>query len=260
MILVDCHCHLDLMDDAEEAVRRAEDAGVRAIISNGGNAASNHKTLELARSHSIVKPALGLYPVDILERAEDDGGYPFTNEEKDIDQQLRMIEDSIKDIVAIGEVGLDYKHAEEEEDKEKQRSVFRRVIDLAIKHRKPLIVHSRKAEADCIRMLDDVPKHLVVMHCFSGKKRLLMEGIGKGWMFTVPTNVVRSQQFQTMVELLPLSQLLTETDAPFLSPFRDTPNEPAFIRESIREIARIKQMEENEVANIIYMNYQRTFM
>lgn len=260
MILVDCHCHLDLLEDLDGALQRAQEAGVKAIISNGGNAASNQKTLELAKRPSIIRPALGLYPVDILGRAADDGGYPYGDEKTDVESEITRIGENAKDLAALGEVGLDYKQIEDEQEKEQQRQVFRRFIELAQKHGKPLIVHSRKAESDCIEMLSDLPKKLVIMHCFSGKKKLLKEGIAKGWMFTVPTNVVRSEQFKMMVELLPLNQILTETDAPFLSPYRNHPNEPAFIAESIKEIARIKDMDEREIANVIYMNYQRIFI
>jgi TatD DNase family protein len=97
------------------------------------------------------------------------------------------------------------------------------------------------------------------MHCFCGRLHLVKRIIKNGWYFSIPTNVVRSQQLQLIAEHAPLSQLLTETDAPQLSPYKDRRNEPAFVIESVKAIARIKGLDETEVANAIYQNYQRLF-
>ncbi|MBI2656322.1 TatD family hydrolase [Candidatus Woesearchaeota archaeon] len=109
------------------------------------------------------------------------------------------------------------------------------------------------------------------MHCLSGKKPLVNRIAGNGWFLTAPTIVVRSQQFQDIVKNVPISQLFCETDAPYLSPYKDVErehanglhatqwNEPAFVVESYNKIAELKQMDMNEVANNIYMNWQKVF-
>ena len=83
--------------------------------------------------------------------------------------------------------------------------------------------------------------------------------IDNGWFLTAPTSIVRSTQFQENVKLTPITQLFAETDAPYLSPYKEMRNEPAFIIESYKKIAEIKGMELNEVINNIWMNWQRVF-
>jgi TatD DNase family protein len=98
-----------------------------------------------------------------------------------------------------------------------------------------------------------------VLHCFSGKKKFIRRATELGYVFSVPTNIKKSQHFQMLVEMVPLSQILTETDAPYLSPV-GFPNEPANVRYTIQKIAEIKEMDAVEVANIIYQNFQRLFL
>ena len=97
------------------------------------------------------------------------------------------------------------------------------------------------------------------MHCFSGRKSLVMRIVDNGWFLTIPTNVVRSLQFQENAKIAPITQLFCETDSPYLSPYKEQSNEPAFVIESYKKIAEIKNMDINEVANNTYMNWQRIF-
>lgn len=97
------------------------------------------------------------------------------------------------------------------------------------------------------------------MHCFTGKKKLVKRIQNNGWFLTIPTCVVRSFQFQDIAKEVPLSQLFCETDAPYLSPYKDKKNEPAFVIESYKKIAEIKGMDLNEVVNNIWMNWQKVF-
>ena len=97
------------------------------------------------------------------------------------------------------------------------------------------------------------------MHCFCGKKSLVKKIIGNGWFLTAPTSIVRSTQFQENVKLCPITQLFCETDSPYLSPYKEKTNEPAFVIESYKKIAEIKNMDVIEVINSIYMNWQKIF-
>jgi len=101
----------------------------------------------------------------------------------------------------------------------------------------------------------------IVMHCFSGRKHLVRRIVDNSWYLSIPCTVTRTQQFQENVQLQDLSRILTETDAPYLSPFPDIPrNEPSFIIESLKKIAELKRMDAIEVANNIYKNYQDVFL
>ena len=98
------------------------------------------------------------------------------------------------------------------------------------------------------------------MHCFSGKKSQLKRGADLGLFFSIPTNVTRSDQFQSNVSHLPMANILTETDAPWLSPYPGKMNEPAFIKEAVEKIAEIKKLTAEEAANQIFQNYQKLFL
>jgi len=251
MLLVDVHAHLDLKEfdsDLDDVIKRAETAGIKAIISNGLNHKSNRKTLELSRKYKIVKPALGLYPDDAIKLSE-----------KEIESELNFIEKNKDKIIAVGEIGLDYKWCKDKKHQEKQKQIFIKLIKLSKKINKPIIIHSRKAETDVIDLLESLGSKKVVLHCFSGKLKLIKRAAGLGFYFSVPTNVVRSRQFQKLVEIVDINQILTETDSPYLSPHKNRRNEPSFIIEAVKKIAEIKNMSINETSNNIFMNYQKVF-
>jgi len=249
MLLVDVHAHLDLKEfdpDLDEVINRAEKAGVKAIISNGINHESNLKVIQLSKKYKIVKPALGLYPDDAIRLTE-----------KQILDELKFIEKNKDKIIAIGEVGLDYKYCKKKQEQEFQKEIFLKIISLSKKINKPLIIHSRKAESDVIEILEKEKAKKAILHCFSGKLKLIKKAAELGYYFSVHTNVVRSSQFQKLVEIVDINQLLTETDSPYLSPYRNRRNEPSFITEAIKKIAEIKNISITETANNIFMNYQK---
>lgn len=243
---IDMHAHLDMLD-IDSAVANAKKVGLKIIVATGICPESNRKVLEYAKKYDIVRCSIGLYPIDAM-RTEKGGEYDV-----DIDSELRFVEENAGNIFGIGEIGLDYKTGEE---KEEQKALFRRQIELAIKLDKPIIIHSRKAEADVLDILEEY-KVKVIMHCFSGKKNLIKRGIEKGYSYTIPTSVVRGQQYQLLADMVPLRQLYCETDSPFLSPFKEKQNEPAFVVESYKKVAEIKGMDVKEIANIVYSNWQR---
>lgn len=247
MLLVDVHAHLDFPEfdaDREEIIKRAEAVGIKAILLNGVHPESNRRVLELCKQYPIFKPVLGYYPTHVFEVSE-----------SDFDKELDWI--SQQKFVAFGEIGLDMYERQDKLDDMKK--ALTKIVKLAIKLDKPVIVHTRKAELETVELLESLGAKKVDLHCFCGKKSLIKRAIQNGWFFSIPTNIVRASNFQTMVEMVPISQILTETDAPYLSPFPGRRNEPAFIIEAIKKIAEIKKMDPEEVANNIWMNYQRLF-
>ncbi len=245
-LVVDVHCHLDLCEDIPAVVKRAQDAGISTIITNGTNAESNKKSLELAKTYDIVNAALGIYPLEGLQLTE-----------HQFDDILKEIEKHRNSIVAIGEVGIDYHMIKDKNDQQKKN--FEKIIHLAEKLKKPMLVHSRKAESDTIDLLESSNAKKVVMHCFGGNMKLVKRADDLSFFFSIPTNIVSLLHFQEIVQRVELGKLLTETDAPWLSPFKDRKNESAFVVESIKKIADLKKMTPEEVVNAIYMNYQRMF-
>jgi len=133
-------------------------------------------------------------------------------------------------------------------------------LTLAEKIKKPVVIHSRKAEKECIEIIETFKIKNVDMHCFSGNFKLVKKVQDNGWFFSIPTNIVRLFHFQKIVEETPMSQLLTETDSPYLSPFIEKRNEPSFVVETIRKISEIKKLNEEEVKKLIFMNFQKIFL
>ena len=264
MILIDSHCHLDhprFEDDLDEVITNAQKAGVKAIISQGVNLTSNKRVLELSKKYPIVKAAMGLYPIEapnvrIKENLVDDY---IIECEASVDETIDFIRAHKKDIVAIGEVGIDLK---ESDDFESQKENFNKLIALAKEIKKPLIIHSRKAEEQVLDLLEEsnIPKGLVHLHCFCGKKKFIDRGVKLGYTFSIPCSITRAQNFQILTQKVPITQLLTETDGPYMPPNRAAEKSlPQDVQITIKEIARIKGMDEQEVAHNIYMNYQRMY-
>ncbi len=259
IMLIDIHCHLDhvtLNKRINEVVENAKNAGLKVILAAGVNPETNRMTLELSKKFDIIKASLGIYPPETLQKEIDDGGYPLKPNIFSVDEEISFIEKNKDKISSVGECGLDYGR---DEDKEKQKDIFKKMIALAERVKKPIIVHSRKAEPDAIDILESSSIKKVLLHCFCGRKNVVKRAAELGYYFSIPTNVVRAQNFQLMAEEVDINQLFCETDSPYLSPFRGKTNEPAFVAESYKKIADIKGMELKEVVNNIWMNWQRVF-
>ncbi len=262
MEFVDVHAHVEssrFEGDLKDVLTRAKEKGVSFIINSGVNPETNRKTLELSKKYSLIKASFGLYPIDsiieLVGQLDDDVSRvikPFS-----VDKEIKWIEEHSKDCVAIGEVGLDYQIAPD--FKEEQKAVFLKSIELAKKINKPIVIHSRKAEADAIKILKENNLRKVIMHCFNGKKSLIREGVEAGFYFSVPPVITRLQHFEMLVDLVPLEQLLTETDSPYLSPIAGVRNEPANVTITVKRIAEIKNLTEKEVAKQIYKNSVELF-
>ncbi|MDO8661286.1 MAG: TatD family hydrolase [Candidatus Woesearchaeota archaeon] len=264
MLLVDVHAHLNharFTTDLPEVIKRAEIAGVKAIIVNGVNHATNQEVLALAKQYPVIKSALGLYPthaINFIPDSPEEQG--LNNLFTPVEETLNFIREKKSSIIAIGEVGLDYKDTKEPEQIKLQKKIFQQIIELAEQIKKPLIVHSRSAESDVIEMLQSSSNKKIVMHCFGGRKTLARKAADAGFYFSIPPVCQRLKHFEMIIQEVSMNQLLTETDSPYLSPVAGTRNEPANVLESIKKIAEIKKFTSEETANNVWMNYQKMFL
>lgn len=269
MKLIDAHAHLDKHAIAgietpygsdystwfSSILANAQKHHVKAIVANGTEIKSNREVLELSKTYDIIKAAIGFYPNEV----------EMVSEEV-LDEELEFIKKQKDNIVAIGEVGLDKKYSPElltsgkwQELYKKQQKGFEKIIRLSERSKKPLLIHTRKAEEDVVDMLESSTLKNPMMHCFTGKKKLVKKIVDHGWNFSVPVSVVKLAQFQDMVKEVPLGQLLTETDTPFLGLEPGPTNEPANIRYSLAKMAEIKKITVEEMSDQIFMNYMRLF-
>lgn len=263
MNLVDVHCHLNhklFQNDLEEVLKRAKEAGVKVMICSGVNSVANREVLKLAEKYPRIKASLGLYPIDALGLSEGETGLPRQPQPINLEEEFAFIKKNKDKIIAIGEIGMDFHWDKTHHDQ--QRENFRKILRFAKSIHKPAIIHSREAEKECLEVLQEEIKNKeipIINHCFSGKKALIKWGAQLGHYFSIPPNIYKSQQFQTVAGIVDLKQLLTETDSPWLSPYKEQKNEPALVMESIKKIAEIKKISEEETAQVIWENYLRIF-
>ncbi len=247
-MFIDAHCHLEMLENVEKAIERAGEKRVGIIIANGINPESNRKVLEFSKKYENVRASLGLYPTDALKMSDGE-----------IEDELLFIMRNKEKIIAIGEVGIDFKESTNEQERERQIKIFKKIIELAKDVDKPLIVHSRKAEKECIDILEEMKAKKVVMHCFSGKFNLTERIVKNSWYLTIPTNVKNSEQFQNIALKIPIENLLCETDSPFLHPDKKGENNPSNVVESYKKIAELRKMKLKEVENKIEQNFKKLF-
>src|SRR3989338_89471 len=245
MLLVDVHCHLHLCESPQDVVAGASARGVKRLITAGLDEESNKLSLDFSRGSDIVRCALGLYHNNLTK--------DWYLQLESVKRQMLKFQD---DIVAIGEVGLDYMR---DTPKDWQIPVFEEFVHLSEKTKLPLIIHSRKAEEEVLSILESSNVRHAILHSFGGSKRLMKKGADAGYLFSIPANVERSTHYQSIISVTPLSQLLTETDSPYQSPVKDTLNVPWNVERAIPVIANLKKITPIETANNIFMNYTRVF-
>jgi TatD DNase family protein len=246
--LVDCHAHLcdpRFDGDRERVLERARAAGVVAIVAVGETLGDAECNLELSRLHPELRPAAGLYPTHLdLEQA---------------DAVCAWIRTHRRQIIAVGEVGLDQWKVREPADLELQREIFRRQVRLAIELDLPLNVHSRSASREAIALLLEENARKVQLHAFDGRAATALPAVEAGYFFSIPPSVVRSTQKQKLVRRLPLSALLLETDSPVLGAVPGERNEPASVRIALTAVAERKGLTEEQVAESIAENVHRLY-
>lgn len=247
--LTDTHAHLcspDFDADRAEVLERARAAGVTSVVAVGETLDDARRNLELADAFpDVVRPAAGLFPTYL--------------DPEQAGTLIEWIREHRDRLVALGEVGLDHWKVQDEEDRETQREILGRFVDLSLELDLPLNVHSRAAGRATVEFLLERGARRVQMHAFDGKPGKAQLGAEAGFFFSVPPSVVRSRQKQKLVRFLPLEHLLVETDSPVLGPDRERRNEPANAVVSLRAIAEIKGLSEDEVAEAVVENTGRLY-
>jgi TatD DNase family protein len=249
--LIDVHCHLAAPEfdaDRAEVIERAREAGVVAVVVVGEDYDDNLRVLEAAAAFpSFIRPALGHHPWR-MDRAA-----------ADVPRTLRLLEEHRDAVVAIGEVGLDYRVAETDEARAEQRAVLAEFIEASRVLDLPLSVHVRSAGHYVIELLLERGARRAALHAFDGKARYALAGAAAGYLFSMPATVLVSEQKQKLARALPLEALLLESDAPALGPERGARNEPAVLARSLARIAAIRGGDEQTIAAAATRNALRLF-
>ncbi|MDO8593889.1 MAG: TatD family hydrolase [bacterium] len=277
---IDIHSHVNFVafdSDREETVKRALDAGV-AMINVGTQHNTSMKAVELAEKYENgVFAIIGLHPVHTSKSFHDEkelgrGGKEFTSKGEVFERPNYEALARHPKVVGIGECGLDYYRIENDELRIKQEEAFRAQIELAIEVGKPLMLHlrngsGRSAYTDAFRILSTFHFPLSTgrrpgnLHFFAGSIEEAKPFVELGYTFSFTGVVTFAKDYEGIVRYLPLESILSETDSPYVTPvpFRGKRNEPLYVREVVKAIARIRGQDEEKVREQILKNAETLF-
>lgn len=247
-MIIDTHCHIyyNECENAEEIIKECKEQNVKIIL-NGIDKESNKQVLELSKKYDNVYAAIG-YDHSVVNKITSD--------------DISLLEDQIinNDVIAIGEIGLDYYWVKN--NKDKQKELFIKQIDLAIKYNLPIIVHSRDAVQDVYDILKDKDVKGSI-HCYSGSTEMAKEFIKLGFYIGIdgPITFKNNRKQKEMVKEIDINHILVETDSPYLSPepFRGKKNTSLNIKYIINQISIECGLPYEEVKEITTNNAKKLF-
>jgi TatD DNase family protein len=249
---IDTHAHLTMSeyDDINELLARAKKAEIEAIINASFDMDSSRDSVCLAGDVDFLYAAVGIHP----HHAE-------LATEANIAELKHLLSDP--KVVAVGETGLDY--FKNEQPREVQQSAFRKFLQLAQEVSKPVIIHCRDSQKDCIKIMKEENKVKLtgVFHCFAGDQELIdfAKEIGFYISFTGNVTFAKAHSVRENVGRVPLEMMMIETDCPYLAPepFRGQRNEPTFVYYVAKAIAELKNIPIEEVAKVTTRNAKTLF-
>jgi TatD DNase family protein len=253
-LIVDSHCHLDyegLVEDLPAVLARAERAGVGMVLSISSRIRLADKIIAIAQAHDNVYCTVGTHPHN-------------AHEELDIPvSELVRLAQHPK-VVGIGEAGLDYFY--DKSPRDAQMTGFRNHIAAARETGLALVIHTREAEEDTARVLEEEMakgEFKAVLHCFTSQQWLAERGVQLGLYvsFSGILTYKTAENLREAARALPEDRLLVETDAPYLAPvpFRGKPNEPAFVAHTLETLAQVRGVTRDQMAKATSDNFFRLF-
>ena len=261
--VLDSHCHLDISThDASltvaEALAAARAVGVTRLVQIGCDLPSARWSVEVARSHADIDAGVALHPNEAPRIAAQDGSAALEAAYAEID--ALAADPAVR---AIGETGMDFFRTGDD-GRAVQEESFRRHIAMAKEHRKTLVIHDRDSHDAVLRILaDEGAPDRVVFHCFSGDAQMARTCVERGWVLSFAGTVTfkNADPLREALALTPLDHLLVETDAPFLTPtpHRGRPNASFLIPLTLRAMAAVKGVDEDEMAAAIWATGERMF-
>ena len=248
---IDTHCHLDILEsNPEESIIEAKQAGVQRMVTIAVDEPSLDFVSSTVQNFPSVYGSVGFHPHDASKLTTS------------LLQKIRQLAEEQHKLIAIGEIGLDYHYMNS--PAEIQQQAFRKQLQLAIELNLPVILHSREAETDTLKILQEFPvPSLGVAHSFTSSIEMAKILVDMGWSLGINGIVTfkNAEDLQEVVRWLPLEHLLLETDSPFLAPipFRGKPNKPAHIPTIANFIAKLKKITLEELAQQTTANAERLF-
>lgn len=242
---IDTHCHINKIE-AKEYVKSSLENNVGIIVNASENEKTSLEGIEIAESFDNVYTCIGVHPLNV-DNFEDETLNNFR-------EMLKS--DKVK---AIGEIGLDYYYSKD--NKERQKEVFRKFLSFAEEYKYPVVVHSREATGDTLEILKDYNVKGVI-HCFSGSLETAKEYIRQGFLIGIGGILTfKNSRLYEVLKDIPLSYIVLETDAPFLTPepYRKYKNESKYIPVIAESVAKYKNVSIDEVMSMTTENARRIF-
>ena len=235
----DTHCHLfaeQFKEDYKEVIKRAKDAGVLKMLVLGDKIDTSLDSIKIAEENEGVYCAVGVFPCDCH-------GLNLN----DTMEKLKQLALSSNKVKAIGEIGLDYYWEKEENLKKEQKDFFVAQLKLADELNLPVSIHARDSIEDVFNLLkENFPKKGAIMHCFSSSVEMMKRFVELGCYISLggPVTYKNAETPKKVAFSVPSNRLLVETDSPYLSPvpYRGKRNEPAYVKETLKALADIKNM------------------
>lgn len=264
--IVDVHTHLtdsSLFQDIRNIIDRALQNDVRAALVVAEKFAEFSSVLELSERYpKFVVPCLGVHPIQATGKIDEKGiEIKRSVIVQDYDGVEEAIEKAMNVIGCIGEIGLDFspRFCPTSDDKEVQKLILTRQVRLAQRLDLSINVHSRSAGKQTVQLLKELGAQHVLLHAFDGRASVALEGVSSGFYFSVTASICRDPQLQKMVKMLPLGNLMVETDSPAIAPIKGTVNEPANALIACEHIAKIKKVDIEDVKRITTENAVKVF-
>jgi TatD DNase family protein len=254
--LLDSHCHLDDSSfdaDREQVIERARAAGLKYLLAVGGGSGPDalDASLPIAARHDGIYATVGIHPHEAA-RAE----------ARHFDRLREAAR--LPKVLGIGEIGLDYHH--DHSPREVQKKVLTQQLEIAREARLPVVIHCREAWADLREILSAgwAASGLGgILHCFTGTLEEARPFLESGFLVSFAGNLTfkKAENLREAARAIPLDRLLTETDSPYLAPapHRGRRNEPAWVREVARELARLRSLSEEAMGALTVQNFERLF-
>ncbi|MFY9772400.1 MAG: TatD family hydrolase [Xanthobacteraceae bacterium] len=253
-MLIDSHCHLDFpdfADELDEVMARARAAGIDRLVTISTRVRRQRALLAITERFPDVYCSIGTHP-------------HYAHEEADVSLAELVAATRAEKVVAIGEAGLDYHY--DNSPREAQERGFRTHIGAAREAGLPLVIHSREADDDTARILEEEMGRgafAAVLHCFTGGRELARRAIALGHCisFTGILTFKNSEDLRAIAAELPEDRILVETDAPYLSPgkYRGKRNEPAYMVETAKVLAEVRGVSFDTIAKQSTANFYRLF-
>ena len=251
--MIDSHCHLDhepLLSDLPNVLKRSKDVGIKKLLTISTSFESFSKIKDIVNKDEIIYGTVGIHP-------HESDTNTITKSEI-----VKSLKENPK-IIGIGETGLDYYY--NNSDKEKQITSFKTHIEAAIECDVPIIVHSRNAEDDTFKILNEYKENnlKILMHCFTGSKKFAEKLLTLNSYFSASGIITfkNSIDLQETFKSLPIDKILIETDSPYLAPVpnRGKKNEPSFIDFTANKLSEIKEISKLELVDKTTDNFNRLF-